>query len=67
MAAIIAKHALQGHGRALTPLNEKDSIGTLAAIGRERKNVSIELSAESLESIFERRTLENRSEKKIVS
>jgi hypothetical protein len=42
------------HNAIITPLNERDAIGTLTVIGFKRKTVSIELRAEDLESIFER-------------
>jgi hypothetical protein len=41
------------HTARITALNEKDSIGTLIVIGAERKPVSVELTAEDLETIFE--------------
>jgi len=41
------------HEARITPLNEKDAIGTLAVIGGSRKPVSVELTTEELESIFE--------------
>jgi hypothetical protein len=42
------------HTARVTPLNEQDAIGTLAVIGADRKPVSIELTAQELEAIFER-------------
>jgi hypothetical protein len=42
------------HSARITPLNDKDSIGTLSVLGADRKPVSIELTVEDLESLFER-------------
>lgn len=41
------------HTARITPLNEKDALGTWANIGADRKPVSIELTAQDLETIFE--------------
>ena len=41
------------HEARITPLNEKDSVGTLAVIGADRRPISIELTATELETIFE--------------
>jgi hypothetical protein len=42
------------HTASITPLNEKDSVGVLGAIGAHRTPVSIELTATDLETIFEK-------------
>ena len=45
------------HDAKITPLNEKDAIGTFGTIGRnrnKRKQLVIELTAEDLENIFEK-------------
>jgi hypothetical protein len=41
------------HSARVMPLNEKDAVGTLNVLGADRKPVSIELTAEELEAIFE--------------
>lgn len=41
------------HLARITPLNERDSVGILAVIGEDRKPVSIKLTAEELETVFE--------------
>ncbi len=41
------------HTARITNLNEKEAISTLVTIGAERRPVSVELTAEDLETIFE--------------
>lgn len=41
------------HTASITPLNERDSVGTLGIIGADRRPVSIELTAQDLEVMFE--------------
>lgn len=41
------------HTAKIVALNEKDSVGTLATIGADRKPVSISLTSEDLENMFE--------------
>ncbi|MDH5771354.1 MAG: hypothetical protein OEZ25_08735, partial [Candidatus Bathyarchaeota archaeon] len=42
------------HEAKITPLNEADAIGTLSVIGAKRKPITIELTSEELEDIFEK-------------
>lgn len=41
------------HTARITPLNEEDAVGTLAVLGADRRPISIELTAQELQTIFE--------------